>query len=317
MLGSNLVRELLDRGHELCILIQPGREVNTLHGLRLEKAIGDLLDFKSLKAAAKGAEAIIHTAAITSNWPSRSELVNKVNIEGTQNIICLAKEIDVKMLVHIGTANTFGFGTKEKPGREDGEYMGFKYGLDYWDSKWKSHQLVVAAIRDGVSALTVNPTCLIGAYDSTPNFGTMIIAVYYQKLPGYSPGGRNFIYVKDAAKGIANALDKGKIGESYIIGNENLTYKEIFSKIASVIGVKPPRWRFPRCVALAYGRYSSFKADITGVKPIVSYPMARISCDDHYYGCEKAVRELDLPQNPIEDGIHESFEWLKSNRYIK
>jgi dihydroflavonol-4-reductase len=145
----------------------------------------------------------------------------------------------------------------------------------------------------------------------------MIILVYYQKLPGYPPGGRNFIYVKDAAKGIVNALDKGKIGENYIIGNENLSYKEIFSKIASVIGVKPPRWSLPGWGTLVYGRYSSFMAYITGRKPIVSYAMARISCDDHYYCCEKAVRELDLPQTPVEEGIHESFEWLKSNGYIK
>jgi len=203
LLGSNLVRELLDKWHELSVLVQPGREVNTLNGLSLEKAEGDLLDFESLGAAAKEVEAIFHVAASTSIWPSRSEMVNKVNIEGTRNILRLAKELDVKRLVHVGTANTFGFGTMENPGREDTEYMGLQYGLDCMDSKWKAHQLVMEAVKEGVLAVVVNPTFMLGAYDSAPSSGAMILAVYATKLPFYAPGGRNYICVKDAAKGIA------------------------------------------------------------------------------------------------------------------
>ena len=317
LLGSNLVRELLDRGHKLSVLVQPEREVSTLNGLNLEKTEGNLLNFESLQAATKEVEAIIHVAANTSLWPSRSEIVNKVNIEGTRNIIRLAKELDVKRLVHVGTANTFGFGTKENPGQEDAEYMGLQYGLDYMDSKWKAHQLVMEAVKEGVPALVVNPTFMLGAYDSTPNFGAMIMAVYAQKLPGYAPGGRNYICVKDAAKGIANALDKGRIGESYIIGNENLTYKEVFCKMASELGVASPKRNISRWGLLAYGIFSSFIAKITGRKPTISYPLAKIACDAHYFSSEKAIWELDLPQTPIEEGIRESFEWLKSNGYIE
>lgn len=317
LLGSNLVRELLDRGHELTVLVQSERDVGTLNGLSLEKVEGNLLDFKSLQAAVKESEAIIHVAANTSLWPSRSEEVNKVNIEGTRNIIRLAKELDVKRLVHVGTANTFGFGSKENPGREEREYMGLKYGLDYMDSKWKAHQLVMEAVKEGVPALSVNPTFMLGAYDSTPNFGAMIMAVYMQKLPGYAPGGRNYICVKDAAKGIANALDRGKIGESYIIGNENLTYKEVFYKMASVLGVSTPKRNFSKWVVLTYGIFNSFISGITGRKPTISYQLAKIACDAHYFSSEKAIWELNLPQTPIEEGIRESFEWLKSNGYIE
>ena len=316
-LGSNLIRELINRGHELCVLVQPGSKVDTLKGLRLGIAVIDILDFNSLKAAAKDSEAIFHLAACTSLWPARNEIATKVNIEGTQNIIHLAKELDVKRLVHVGTANTFGFGTKENPGREDSEYMGSQYGLDYLDSKWKAHQLVMEAVREGVPALIVNPTSLLGEYDSKPNFGAMIMAIYAQKLPGSGPGGRNYINVKDAVKGIANALDKGNIGESYIIGNENLSYREVFVKIASVLKLKSPIRRVPKWGMLAYGRIGSSIAFITGRRPTVSFPMAKIACDAHYFSSEKAVRDLDLPQTPIEDGILESFEWLKSNGYIK
>jgi len=258
LLGSNLVRELLGKGHILRVLVQPGRETNTLNGLDLEKVGGDLLKYESLKAAAKNVEAIFHVAANTSIWPSRSVMVNKVNIEGTRNILRLAKELGIKKLVYVGTANTFSFGTIEDP----------------------------------------------------------ILAVYSQKLPGYAPGGRNYICVKDAAKGIADALEKGKIGESYIIGNKNLSYKEAFGKMAAELGVSPPKLSIPKLALLAYGRLGSLIASITGRKPTVSYPMAKIACDAHYFTAEKAIRELDLPQTPIEEGIRESFNWLKANGYI-
>ncbi len=315
-LGSNLVRVLLEKGHDLRLLLQTGRETKTLDGLKLEIVEGDLLNFESLKAAAKDAEAIFHIAASTSIWPSRNEIVNKVNIEGTRNILRLAKDMDVKKLVYVGTANTFSFGTLENPGREDTAYLGRKYGLDYMDSKWKAHQLVMNAVEEGVPAVVVNPTFMLGAYDSAPSSGAMILAINSQKLPGYAPGGRNYICVKDAAVGIANALEKGKIGESYIIGNENLSYKEAFGKMAGVLGVEPPKLGIPWWGLLAYGRIGCFIAGLTGSKPTVSYPMAKIACDSHYFTAEKAVRELDLPQTPIEEGITESFNWLKSNGYI-
>ncbi len=315
LLGSNLVRILLDRGHELRVFVQPGRTVNSLDGLNLKKAEGDLLNYESLKAAAGEVDAIFHLAASTSIWPSRNEMVNRVNIEGTRNILRLAKESDVKKLVHVGTANTFSFGTKENPGREDTAYKGLQYGLDYMDSKWKAHQLVMEAVKEGLPALVVNPTFMLGAYDSVPGSGAMILAVYSQKLPGYAPGGRNYICAKDAAKGIANALEKGKTGESYIIGNENLSYKEAFGKMAVELGVKPPTRSIPKWALLVYGGFGSLLAGITGRKPTVSWPMAKIACDAHYFSAEKAVRELDLPQSPIEEGIRESFNWLKNNGY--
>jgi len=315
-LGSNLVRVLLDRGHELRILVQAGRETNTLNGLKLELVEGDLLNLESLKTAAKDSEAIFHLAASTSIWPSRSEIVNKINIEGTQNILQLAKDLNVKKLVYVGTANTFSFGTKDNPGKEDTPYLGKKYGLDYMDSKYEAHQFVMKAVAEGLPAVVVNPTFMLGPYDSAPSSGAMILAVHSQKLPGFAPGGRNYICVKDAAVGIANALEKGRIGESYIIGNKNLSYKEAFSKIATVLDVKPPKISIPWWGILIYGRIGCFIARMTGGKPTVSYPMAKIACDTHYFTAEKAVRELDLPQSPIEEGISESFNWLKSNGYI-
>ncbi len=317
LLGSNLVRELLNKGHELKVLVQPGRQTITLDGLNIERIEGDLLDIDSLTKAAEGAEAIYHVAASTSIWPSRNEIVNRVNIEGTQNIIALAKSLNVKKLVYVGTANSFSFGTKEEPGVEGTPYIAGKYGLDYMDSKFKAHQLIDEAVKDGVPAVVVNPTFMLGPYDSMPSSGAMVLAVYKQEVPGFAPGGRNYICVKDAAIGIANALEKGRVGESYIIGNKNMSYKEAFTLMAKTLNVKAPKIPMPKAVVLAYGKVSMWLFKLTGKKPVVSYPMAKIACDTHYFSAAKAVKELGLPQSPIEEGIKECFDWLDKNGYIK
>ena len=317
LLGSNLVRELLKKGHELKVLVQPNRQTVTLDGLNIERIEGDLLDIDSLTKAAEGAEAIYHVAASTSIWPSRNEIVNRVNIEGTQNIITLAKSLKVKKLVYVGTANTFSFGTKENPGVEGTPYIASKYGLDYMDSKYKAHQLVMEAVKEGVPAVVVNPTFMLGAYDSMPSSGAMVLAVYKQDVPGFAPGGRNYICVKDAAVGIANALEKGRVGESYIIGNKNMSYKEAFTLMAETLKVKAPKIAMPKVAVLGYGKVSMWIYRLTGKKPVVSFPMAKIACDTHYFSAAKAVKELDLPQSPIEEGIQECFDWLDKNGYIK
>lgn len=316
LLGSNLVRVLLEKGHQVTAFIRTGEDTKTLDDLDIEKIEGNILFYEDLKASSENIDAIFHLAANTSVWPSRDINVTAVNVEGTKNVLRLAKAAKVKKLVYVGTANTFSFGTRESPGKEGSQYLAHKYGMDYMDSKYEAHKLVMKAVNEGVPAVVVNPTFMLGPYDSKPSSGQMLLAVYAKKLLGYAPGGRNFICVKDAVVGIANALTKGKIGESYIIGNENLTYKEAFGKMARVVQVVPPKFTFPKWVVLIVGLIGSIHAKITQKKPSVSLSLARVSCDDHYYSSAKAVRELDLPQTPIEVGIKESFEWLKTNKYL-
>lgn len=313
LLGSNVVRILLERGHQLRAFIQSGKNPITLEGLDIEKVEGDLLDPQSLYAASHGIEAIFHIAANTSIQPSRSSHVNKVNIDGTRNILHLAKEIGVQRLVYVGTACSFSFGTKADPGHEGTAFTGGGYGLDYIDSKYKAHQLVMEAVEHGLPAVVVCPTFMMGAFDTKPSSGAMIIAVHQQKLPGYAPGGKNFICVKDAAVATANALTKGKIGECYILGNENLSYNEAFSKIATVLDVKRPKLGILRWATLGYGMFGSLVAILFGIKPTVSYAMAKIACDGQYFSAERAIRELELPQTPIEEGIRESYNWMNAN----
>jgi len=316
LLGSNLVRELLKRSYSVYAFVQPGRQQKTLAGLDIEKVCGDLLNEEEILNAMNGCDAVIHAAASTSLWPSRSSMVNRVNIDGTVNVIKAAQHHKIKRIVFVNTANSFGFGTKQHPGVEDNPNKSEKYRLDYMDSKYKAQQLVLKAVREeGFPAVIVNPTFMLGPYDSMPSSGAMVLAIYNQKIPGYPVGGKNYICVKDAAVAIANAITMGRIGECYILGNQNLSYKEAFTRIAQTIGVHSPRFLMPAIISKIYGWIASILSKISGKAPVVSYNMARIACDEHYFSPAKAIAELGLPQTPLEVGIKECFEWLKENGY--
>lgn len=312
LLGSNLVRSLLDRGYAVRAMIQPGRNTGTLDNLDIEKVIADLLDKESLTKAFSGADVVIHTAALVSIWPSRNLNAYRINVAGTQNVIDIVLETGIKRMIHVGTANTFGFGSKQSPGNETLPYEGYQYGLDYMDTKYTAHNLVLQAVKnDGLPALIVNPTFMIGPYDSEPASGAMIAAIYHGKIKGFPPGGRNYIHVKDAAEAIVNSITSGEISEAYILGHSNLNYQEIFSLIGKTFGAKSPGIAFPKWLILFVGQLGSVWGKISGRKPLISYPMARISCHEHYYNPAKAIRVLKLPQTPIHVAIQESFDWMK------
>ncbi|MCK4701245.1 MAG: NAD-dependent epimerase/dehydratase family protein, partial [Bacteroidales bacterium] len=310
LLGTHIVRELLRRDYNVRAFLQPGREVNTLENLPVEKVFGDLLNPEDVNRAADGCDYIIHTAANTSLWPARSEIVRKVNIEGTLNIIQTALQNKVKRLIYVGTANSFGFGTKENPGDETKPFKAKKYGLDYIDSKYEAQQIVLNYVnKNGLNAIILNPTFMVGPYDSKPGSGALILGLYNGKVPGYTKGGRNFLHVKDAAFAICNALDRGEIGECYILGNENLTYGEFNSLVGKQLNIKSPKLFIPKSFILLFGLISQFISLITGKAPNLSYPLARISVDTHFFNPEKARRELGLAQTPVSEAIIEAFEW--------
>lgn len=318
LLGNNLVRELLSRDHEVSVLLLPNSPTHSLDELNIERFEGNILNPEDIEKAIAGCDAVIHAAANTNIWPSRSEIIRKVNIDGTKNIIDAALKAKVKRLIYIGTANSFGFGSKENPGNEQLPYQSAKYGVDYMDSKLEAQRLVLKAVKDqGLPAITVNPTFMLGPYDTKPSAGALILAIYEEKVPGFAPGGRNYLYVKDAAVAIANGLTKGKIGESYIVGNINLSYQEMFTKVAQIVNVKSPKIKIPSIFIKIYGLIGSAYGNLFKKQPTVSYPMAQISCDEHYFNPQKARDELDLPQTDIDIAIKESFDWLKENGYCK
>ena len=318
VLGSNLVRKLLQNNYKVQVFVERGKTTPTLEGLDIKFYYGNILNQDDLKAAFENTDYVIHCAAHTSVFPARNKYVNTVNIEGTKNIANACIEFGVKKLIYVGTANSFGFGpSKEELGNESQPYRSLKYGLDYMDSKYHAQLHLLKIIKEkGLNATIVNPTFMIGPFDSKPSSGKMILALYNGKIPGYTKGGKNYIAVKDVVVAIINAIDKGKTGECYILGNENLTYSEAFNKMAEAIGAKAPKRKLTKFMVVTYGSFNSFFAKLFRYSPSVTRELAIISCDKHYYSSEKAQKELDLPQTPIEEAVKESFDWFKNNGYI-
>jgi dihydroflavonol-4-reductase len=317
LLGSNLVRELLQQNYEVSVLIEKGKKTPTLIDLPITKIPGCLLNLECLIEATKDVDIVIHCGALTTIYPPRSELIKDVNVTGTHNIIYASKLNKIKRLIYVGSASSFDPGTKKTGGNESSQYNGFKYGLDYIDSKYDAQMEVLNEIEiNGVDGVIVNPTFMIGPYDSKPSSGSMILGLCKHSIPGYTKGGKNFIAVKDVAVGIVNAIKYGKKGECYILGNENLTYNEFFKKVANTLDIKAPKRKLNENIVIAIGKMNTFLAKLLKFKPKITYEMAIISNEEQFYSPSKARKELKLPQTPIEVAIKECFEWFKANNYL-
>jgi len=315
MLGSNLARILLEQKHDVSAFIHPSSKSKTLDGLNITKYYGCILEPETINKAVPGHEVIIHAAAATDVWPARSEKVRSINIDGTRNIISSALSNKIKRFIYIGSGSSVN-----APGESGSKYdfPGAKYGLDYIDSKYKALNLVMDAVREkGLPALAVLPTFMIGPYDSLPGSGKMIQTLASGKLKFYTKGGRNFVFTRDVASAIANSISMGKIGKCYVAGNENLSYKVFFSKVARIVGQKEPKIRISGWLVKTLG----YMGDISGVilrkPPLLTFPMARISVEDNFVTCEDAVKELNMPQTNIEEAISECYNWFLQNGYLK
>ncbi|RIY09862.1 NAD-dependent epimerase/dehydratase family protein [Hymenobacter rubripertinctus] len=316
-LGHHLVAELHGRGHAVRALVRPGTPPLFPADWNVDYWEADLTQPATLAGAAEGCGTIIHAAALASVNPARNPALWAVNVEGTRAVLAEARRAAVGRLVYVGTANVFGFGTRENPGNETRPYAGTRYGLDYMDSKRAATDLVLDAVaREQLPAVLVHPTFMLGPEDVKPTSGALLLEIYRGNVPGYPSGGKNYVHVRDVATATVNALSQGRVGESYILGNENLSYREAFGLIAGLLGVAAPRWPVPAGLAQLYGTFSSWQARLTGRPGRLNAAMTAVANDGHYFGVEKARRELGMPQTPINQAITEAFAWFEAQRYV-
>ncbi len=317
MLGASVTREALAQGYQVKAQILPGSSTKVLDGLALEIVEGNILDTNFLDREMATCQFVINIAALTTIWPRRHESIHAVNLQGVKNIAAIAQKHGLQRMVQIGTANSFNHGTKEQPGDENQPYTGDQFKMDYMDSKYEAQcHLLDLHQKENFPIIVLNPTFMIGPFDSGPTSGRMLLELYKNKLPGFAGGGKNFVYSKDVAVATVNALTKGREGQCYIVGNENLYFGEMFRKAAEVFEQPFRIKQFPGFVINIVGALNSVVARLTGKAPQLSYSMAKMASVKQFYSPQKARTELGLPQTPIEHAIADCIDWYKVNGYL-
>lgn len=314
MLGNSVVRELLRRKYTVKAFIEQSKDNGTLTGLPVQIHYGDLLNPDTYNAILPDCDYLINCAAITNVYPRKNDLCNKLNNDAVMDLAGHVLKSGIKRFVHVGTANSFKGGTKCYPGNENCPFDLKKYGMDYINSKYQAQVgLLKMHKKEHLPVVIVNPTFMIGPYDMGPSSGKMILHLICNKLPGYSDGGRSFVYSIDVARAIVNALESGRPGECYIVGGENLTYREFLMKACDVLNLEFNLSKIPSFLMKLCGFFSSVWARLIAKPPVLSYGMSLLAGKDQYYSSEKAVREIGYKQTPIEQAIYDCVLWFIEN----
>lgn len=313
LLGNHLTRLFMSKGHQVRVLLEHEKADEGLDGPDIEKRICDIRDPIQVKGCARGMDVMIHAAADTSVWPNRSKKVRDVNILGTEYLIEEALRSGVKRFIYVSSASAFQWGPEHSPGSETSGKRRFNYHIDYYESKELAQASVLKAVRDrGLPGIVVNPTFMIGPNDHKMNAARLVECIMKRKLPGFPPGGRNFVDARDVAAAIHNAIELGRIGECYILGNTNLSYRQFFKLVGEVSGQKINGLPIPAFLVRLAGLSQSLYASLSGSPPTLCYHMARGSCQRAYYSSEKARKYLGLSRTPISVALRETIEWLET-----
>ena len=314
-LGSALARELLKDGRTLKLLVRKNSDTRNIDDLDCEVAYGDLQDRDSLKSALTGCQTLYHTAAYYSLWSRDKKLIYDINVQGTRNILESALEMGIEKVVYTSTVGCIGLSEDSSPANENQPMNTATLCNDYKLSKYEAEQVAHELFGRGLPVVIVNPSTPVGPRDIKPTpTGKIILDFLNRKMPAYIDTGLNLIDVADCARGHILAEEKGRLGERYILGNKNMSLKEILLALETLTGLKAPRIKMPYWVAYAAGLACEWASDnITHQPP--SVPLAGVKMAKYfmYFDPSKAIRELGLPQNPVENALGQAVHWFKEN----
>lgn len=317
-IGSSLVRELLKDGVDVKVLVRKNSDTRNIDGLDVERFYGDIRDGDSVKAALKGCDTFYQTAALYASWgPSKKEFYD-INVEGTKIALNAALEQGVGKVVYTSSIAAIGAHGAERPANEEAQFNMGKAGDHYTISKYLGEVEAQKICKKGLPLVVVNPAYVIGIRDTKPTpTGQMIVNVLNGRMMGYLDSGLNLVDVEDVARGHILAAQKGRIGERYILGNENMSQGKYFKLVAEIGGVKPPTRKFPRAFALATSYPLQLAASISKKPPIITPAGVRSNSQSWYFDCSKAVTQLGLPQTLIRTTIEKAVNWFRENGYVK
>ena len=317
-IGASLARELIRDGHEVRALARPGANRKNIEGLPLEVWEGDLLAPDSLAAGITGCDLVFHTAADYRLWTRDPAAMYAANVEGTRAILEGALRAGVQRVVYTSSVGTLGNPGDGTPGDETTPVTFADMVGDYKKSKFLAERVAEEFLPRGLPLVIVNPSTPVGVLDIKPTpTGKIIVDILNRKMPAYLDTGLNLIDVEDCARGHILAAGKGRIGEKYILGNQNLTLREIFELLEQISGIPSPKVRLPYTPILLAAYVNEALSRLTGKEPLIPLNAVLMARKFMFFDSSKAIRELGLPQTPVTEALTKAVAWFRANGYVK
>jgi len=315
--GSHVARALAEQGADLRLLVRAGSDTRNLDGLDAERAVGDLRDPASIERAMAGCDTVFHVAADYRLWVRDPEQMYRANVEGTRTILDAARKNGVRRVVHTSSVATMGFTSNGHLADEDSPVKLESMIGPYKRSKFMAEEFALQAGRGGMDVVVVNPTTPVGEQDIKPTpTGRIVVDFLKQKFPAYVDTGLNLVDVRECARGHVTALEKGRSGERYILGGENLTLKQILDKLAAITGLPSPKVKVPYAIALAAGVVDEvITGRILGKEPRATIDAVRMGRKKMFVSSAKAERELGWNPSPVEGALARAVEWFRFHHY--
>ncbi|MBI2529347.1 MAG: NAD-dependent epimerase/dehydratase family protein [Candidatus Rokubacteria bacterium] len=316
--GANLVRELLAEGQTVRVLARPGGDRRALAGCAVEIVEGDLLVPDSLVPAVRGVRRVYHVAADYRLWAKDASALFRANVDGTRHVLEVAATAGVERIVYTSTVGALGIPKDGSPGDERTPVSLADMVGPYKASKFLAEEVAREYAARGTPVVIVNPSAPVGSWDVKPTpTGRMIVDFLRGRMVASLDTGLNLVHVRDVARGHILAAERGRVGERYVLGHQNVSLLEIFRLLGRLTGVPAPRFRVPYAVAWLAAVGMEGIARLTGVPPSVPLTAVRMARKRMYFSPARAVRELGLPQTPIEEALGEAVEWFLTRGYAE
>jgi dihydroflavonol-4-reductase len=313
-----VARALLARGHRVRVLARPNSDRRNLAGLAVEIAEGAMEEPRSLARAVAGCRCVYHVAADYRIWVPDPAPMFRVNVDGTRDLLTAALEAGAERVVYTSSVATLGLMAGGSADEETPSSVDNMIG-PYKRSKFAAEEVARGLARErGLPVVIVNPSTPVGPGDIKPTpTGRLIVESARGQMPAFVDTGLNIVHVDDVAEGHLAAAEKGRIGERYILGGENMTLAEILAEVAQAVGRRPPWLRVPHRVLFPVAVGAELAARITGRDPFVTLDGVRMSRKKMYFSSEKASRELGYTPRPARQAIADAVGWFEANGYLR
>ncbi|HKM49173.1 MAG TPA: hopanoid-associated sugar epimerase [Terriglobales bacterium] len=319
-LGSHVARVLAEQGAELRLLVRPTSDLRNLEGLKADRVVGDLRDAASIAPALSGCDVVFHVAADYRLWVRDPEEMYRSNVEGTRSLLEAARKQGVRRIVYTSSVATMGFTFNNNGSVADEQSpVGIADMIGHYKrSKFMAEQVAVEAARSGIDVVIVNPTTPIGERDIKPTpTGRIVVDFMKRKFPAYVETGLNLVDATECARGHVQALEKGRSGERYILGGENLTLKQILDRLAVITNLPSPTVKLPYIFALAAGVVDEMVTGrLLGREPRATIDAVRMGRKMMFVSSAKAERELGWRMVPVDGALRRSVDWFRANGYV-